>query len=61
MIAREGHDPVYGARPLKRFLRRALETPLSRKLIAGEITDNNRVTVEIKKGELVFEAKAGER
>jgi ATP-dependent Clp protease ATP-binding subunit ClpB len=60
-IAREGYDPVYGARPLKRFLQRALETPLSRKLIAGEITDHARVTVEFKKGELVFEVKAGKK
>ena len=57
-IAREGYDPVYGARPLKRYLQRAVETPLSRKLIAGEITDHSRVIVESKKGELVFESKA---
>jgi ATP-dependent Clp protease ATP-binding subunit ClpB len=60
-IAREGYDPVYGARPLKRFLQRALETPLSRKLVAGEITDHSRVTVEFKKGELVVEAKAAKK
>jgi len=57
-IAREGYDPAYGARPLKRFLQRALENPLSRKLIAGEITDHSRVTVDFRKGELVFETKA---
>jgi ATP-dependent Clp protease ATP-binding subunit ClpB len=56
-IAREGYDPVYGARPLKRFLQRHVETVLSRKLLAGEITDHSRVTVDFKKGELVFEAK----
>ncbi|MBI5387838.1 MAG: ATP-dependent chaperone ClpB [Verrucomicrobia bacterium] len=60
-LAREGYDPVYGARPLKRFLQRALETPLSRQLISGEITDHSRMTVEFKKGELVFEAKAGKK
>ncbi len=60
-IAREGYDPVYGARPLKRYLQRALETPLSRQLIAGEVTDHSRVTVEFKKGELVFEAKAAKK
>jgi ATP-dependent Clp protease ATP-binding subunit ClpB len=53
-IAREGYDPVYGARPLKRFLQRRIETPLSRKLIAGEITDGSHITVELKAGELVF-------
>jgi ATP-dependent Clp protease ATP-binding subunit ClpB len=57
-IAREGYDPVYGARPLKRFLQRQLETALSRKLLAGEITDRSRVTVDFKKSELVFESKA---
>ena len=57
-IAREGYDPVYGARPLKRFLQRHAETPLSRKLISGEITDGSRVTVDFKKGELLFESTA---
>jgi ATP-dependent Clp protease ATP-binding subunit ClpB len=60
-IAREGYDPVYGARPLKRFLQRALETPLSRQLISGEITDHTRVTLDFKKGELVFEKKVGKK
>jgi ATP-dependent Clp protease ATP-binding subunit ClpB len=57
-IAREGYDPVYGARPLKRFLQRALETPLSRQLVAGIVTDHTRVCVEFKQGELVFGAKS---
>jgi len=60
-VAREGYDPVYGARPLKRFLQRAIETPLSRQLIAGEVADHSRVTVEFKKGELVFETKAAKK
>ncbi|MGO9204374.1 MAG: ATP-dependent chaperone ClpB [Limisphaerales bacterium] len=54
-IAREGYDPLYGARPLKRFLQRQVETALSRKLLGGEITDNSRVVVEFKKGALLFE------
>jgi len=57
-VAREGYDPVYGARPLKRFLQRQVETPLSRKLLAGEVTDNQRVTVDCKEGGLQFEATA---
>ena len=55
-IAREGYDPVYGARPLKRFLQRQVETSLSRRILAGDVRDNSRVTVEFKKGELVFES-----
>ena len=52
--AREGYDPVYGARPLKRYLQRHIETPLSRKLISGEIGDHSRIIVDFKSGELVF-------
>src|SRR5213593_4526211 len=55
-IAREAYDPVYGARPLKRFLQRHVETPLSRKILSGDVRDNSRVTVEFKKGGLVFES-----
>ena len=36
-LAREGYDPVFGARPLKRFIQHALETPLARRIIAGEL------------------------
>ena len=54
-IAREGYDPVYGARPLKRFLQRHVETPLSRRILSGEVTDHSRVTVGFTKGELSFE------
>jgi ATP-dependent Clp protease ATP-binding subunit ClpB len=52
--AREGYDPVYGARPLKRYLQRHIETPLSRKLISGEMGDHSRVIVDFKSGELIF-------
>jgi ATP-dependent Clp protease ATP-binding subunit ClpB len=57
-IAREGYDPVYGARPLKRFIQRAIESPLARKIIAGEIPENSRVVAEIKGGKLVFRMQA---
>jgi ATP-dependent Clp protease ATP-binding subunit ClpB len=53
-VAHEGYDPVYGARPLKRFLQRHIETALSRKLLANEIAENTRVIVDAKRGELTF-------
>ncbi len=56
-VAREGYDPVYGARPLKRYLQRHVETALSRKLLAGDVTDNSRINVDFNKGELVFETQ----
>ncbi|MGC9323562.1 MAG: ATP-dependent chaperone ClpB [Desulfomonilia bacterium] len=54
-IAREGFDPVYGARPLKRFLQRELETKLGRALIAGEIMDGSTVVVDMKDSQLRFD------
>jgi ATP-dependent Clp protease ATP-binding subunit ClpC len=42
-LAREGFDPELGARPLKRHLRRTLEKELTRALLAGELTDGDRV------------------
>jgi ATP-dependent Clp protease ATP-binding subunit ClpB len=55
LVAREGYDPVYGARPLKRFLQRELETRLARAIIRGDIEDGTRVTVDAVDGELVLE------
>ena len=57
LLARRGYDPVYGARPLKRFIQRELETKLSRALLKGDITDNSRVEVVATKGELEFKSK----
>ena len=53
-IATEAYDPVYGARPLRRYLQRALETPLARKLISGEIADGARLLADVAEGQLVF-------
>jgi len=60
-IAREGFDPVYGARPLKRFIQRELETKLGRAIIAGEITDGSRVNADVKGSELVFNVEGQEK
>ena len=52
--AEKGYDPVYGARPLKRFLQRQIETKLARALIAGEVAENSTVTFKVKGDELVM-------
>ncbi|NLX26233.1 MAG: AAA domain-containing protein, partial [Lentisphaerae bacterium] len=51
-IAQEGYDPVYGARPLKRFIQQHLETPISRRMIAGELVDGHTVSVNVSAEEL---------
>lgn len=53
-IAEAGFDPVYGARPLKRYLQMHLETPLARRLISGELHDGTTVTVDVQDGAIVF-------
>jgi ATP-dependent Clp protease ATP-binding subunit ClpB len=55
-----GYDPAYGARPLKRAIQRGVETPLARKLLAGEIRDNQIVRVDLVNGALVFEGSKSE-
>ncbi len=52
MIARNGYDPTYGARPLRRYLQREVETRIGRALIAGEIMDGSKVVVDAKDGKL---------
>jgi len=59
LLAERGYDPVYGARPLKRAIQHELETPISRMLIAGELSDGHRLSVTAKGGELVLRAASG--
>ena len=46
ILAKEGFDPHYGARPLERALKRLVENPLAMKIIAGEINEGDHVTVD---------------
>ncbi len=52
-LAARGYDPVYGARPLKRVIQHEVETVLAQRLIAGEIREGMRVTVDAGSGGLV--------
>jgi ATP-dependent Clp protease ATP-binding subunit ClpB len=60
-LAREGYDPVYGARPLKRSIQKELETPLGRRLLAGEIKDGDKVIVDWKDNEFTFKTERSEQ
>ncbi len=51
-VAERGYDPVFGARPLKRFLQRHLETRLARALIAGEVGEGAQLTFTVNNNEL---------
>jgi ATP-dependent Clp protease ATP-binding subunit ClpB len=52
-IARNGYDPAYGARPLKRFLQHELETRIGRALVAGDIEEGTQITVDVEGDELI--------
>ena len=56
-IAENGFDPVYGARPLKRFIQREVETKLAKKIIAGELTNQSEATIVISDGCLHVEIR----
>jgi ATP-dependent Clp protease ATP-binding subunit ClpB len=52
-IAQAGYDPVYGARPLKRFLQRELETRVARAIIGGVVVEGGTLTVDLVDEKLV--------
>ncbi|MEN3314106.1 MAG: ATP-dependent Clp protease ATP-binding subunit ClpB [Acidimicrobiaceae bacterium] len=52
-IAGQGYDPVYGARPLRRFIAHEVETRLGRALLQGDIVDGSHLIVDVRDGEIV--------
>jgi ATP-dependent Clp protease ATP-binding subunit ClpB len=55
LLAEEGWDPAYGARPLKRAIQRQLENPLARELLERRFVEGDTVRADAQDGELVFE------
>jgi len=55
-IGEKGYDPTYGARPLKRFLQKQVETQLARALVAGEVNEGSQVSFSVKDGQLVMKS-----
>jgi ATP-dependent Clp protease ATP-binding subunit ClpB len=53
LIAMEGYDPVFGARPLKRVIQKEVENPLAMKILEGRVKEGETVTVDTKDGKLV--------
>ena len=58
-LAKEGYDPVYGARPLRRAIERHVENPLSTKLLRGEFGQGDTIVVDLGHKGLTFSAKRG--
>ncbi len=55
-IAKAGYDPVYGARPLKRYLQRELETRVARAIIGGDVIEGGTLRVELENGALCIKS-----
>lgn len=46
-IAREAYDPLYGARPVKRYLQKVVETKLAKLILSGELSENSHLTIDV--------------
>ena len=60
-LAKEGYDPIFGARPLRRVIERYVENPLSSKLLRGEFKEGDMVKVNLGKNGLTFTTSATAR
>jgi ATP-dependent Clp protease ATP-binding subunit ClpB len=54
-VVRAGYDPVYGARPLKRYLQHQIETRVGRALVAGNVGEGATLRVDLRDGELAVD------
>lgn len=53
-IVENGYDPIYGARPIARFITKAIETPLAKAIIKGDVLPETSVEVDVKDGKVSF-------
>jgi len=62
-LVRSGYDPVYGARPLKRAIQREIETPLAKRILAGEVRDGETILLDVDPADsqLKFEVLARDK
>jgi ATP-dependent Clp protease ATP-binding subunit ClpB len=54
LIARQGYDPIYGARPLKRVIQRQIENPLAMEILEGKMREGARLSAEAEEERIVF-------
>ena len=59
-IVNEGFDKIYGARPLKRFIQKEIETPLAREIIKGAIKEKSLVQIDFINDKFIFNNKNGD-
>jgi ATP-dependent Clp protease ATP-binding subunit ClpB len=57
LLAREGYDPAYGARPLKRAIQKHIENPLAMEMLQGSFLEGTKILADVNKGKIVFRAQ----
>ena len=57
-IAQNAYEPSFGARPLKRYITKEIETPLAKEIIAGKVMPKSKVTVTLQDNQLSFETES---
>ena len=60
-LARDGFDPVYGARPLRREVERQVENPLAMMMVRGECPDGSKVSIRVKGGAISIKVGSGKK
>lgn len=60
ILAKEGYDPTFGARPLRRTIQRLIENPLSELLLRGDFKEGDAILVTVENGEIKFKKKTEE-
>ena len=61
LLATEGYEPAYGARPLRRLIQRRLQDPLSEAILAGKVNDEDAVKITLKDKDLMIDAVSPDR
>jgi ATP-dependent Clp protease ATP-binding subunit ClpB len=59
LIAKEGYDPVYGARPLKRAIQKEILDPLSLQILEGQFHEGQTIQADVRAGKLIFNVRNG--
>jgi len=59
LLADEGYDPTYGARPLKRVIQQRIENPLASKILSGEFADGDTIHIDVDKAKHDFTFRKG--
>ena len=60
-LLREGYEPMFGARPLRRAIQRHVENPLSNRILSKEFKDGDRIFVSVDGDKLTFSSKRNSR